>query len=156
MNRQYLNDSVTTSEENSYHDYEDEDEEYDKINTIDDIVEKVKSDILSGKIINIGFMARYYENFQVELVKFCVDPIMNKLLKPIIENGDVGGDIIFQLDSNSSSKDIKVSIVLINEFIGEHHPIIYTSIDIDFFNIFCDLVKDIAMFMVGDRLLTSI
>lgn len=121
--------------------------------TTQQIVNKVKYDLLNGKSVVLGFSERFHNDYLKEL-KYSLNeyPEFEELLVPIIEND--GGDIYFKLDEEK----IVAEISLIDEFQYESNMSSYVNIDLELFNLFCNIMIDVAMFMTdnGNTLLSSI
>lgn len=140
----------------SFEDYEDSnDNDYseEEIYSNEDIVNIGKRDIRNNKIIVIGFYYRYNTNFNVELTIIINNyPQFKQLLHPL--NTEQGGELKFKLDGDK----VDVTIIPIDEFQYESSMSLSTEINLETFDLLCDLVKDIAVFMTnnGDTLLSSI
>jgi hypothetical protein len=122
--------------------------------TDEDILNKIKKDLYIGKTVVIGFSERFYNNYLVDLKNILRSyPQFKKLLISIIEND--GSEIYFKINGIEIISEIRFFHYYQNESNMTSDIII---IDIQTFNIFCELVSTIGMFFTdgGERLLSSI
>lgn len=127
---------------------------YDEVHTTEDIVIAVKDGVRKHSKILISFSLRFEEHLLQKLIETNVDyPQFNQIFDVLLENTDNNnGDIYFELADDI----VNIIIEPLTEYIGEHIMSTKVNITLEMFDLFCDIVKDFAMFSIGETLLTSI